>query len=579
MIAGLKKIVVTLVLCGNCMLLLVSKIYCQNNSPLQVVEKVADKIIADTRFEFKLVPQTEQLGVQVIDFRFMKLNEGQTAYAMRSAIAKADTNVLFGITSPAKMQVWINKKLVFQQEEQHVETPKEISYDRFHFNKNFSAKIKKGENEILIKYGVNRSTSVVFLRPVTSIGDLDQSVQFEKNNHSTWLFAGPFLPGTKSITPENEGQTYYEEDNNKFINWQSPPQKFLPELVIDSNAAYQRDPYADWQYSHGAMVWSILNLGDVTNINQYNLFVKKYTAFILQNLEYFRWQYDSLYAFRGSYHRIFRLTMLDDAGAPALPFTSLFIKDHESLLNKIIIPVIDYVSERQVRLPDSTFCRPEPVEYTVWADDLFMSVPLLIQAAKITGDTKYFDDAAKQAINFQKYLFDKTTGLYKHGWFSKTAAQSAVCWGRANGWIAWATSELLSALPKQHPLYKKIENNFRQHMENLIRYQAPDGMWHQVLNNAESYEETSCTAIFTLAMGRGVSNGWLGKKYKKHALKGWKAVANHITSDGVVHGICRGTEIGTDDQFYMNRKTIDNDPRGLGAVITAGIEISKLKSL
>jgi rhamnogalacturonyl hydrolase YesR len=325
------------------------------------------------------------------------------------------------------------------------------------------------------------------------------------------------------------------------------------------------------------MVWSILNLSDATGNDKYKMFAKTYVDFILKHLEYFRWQYDSLYAFRGSYHRIFRLTMLDDAGAPALPFTSLYIKDHDTALRKIIDPVINYVSNTQVRLTDSTFCRPEPVEYTVWADDLFMSVPLLLQAAKITGDIKYLNDAAKQAINFQQYLWDEGAGLYRHGWFNKTGKQSAVCWGRANGWIAWATAELLNALPKQHSLYKKIENNFRQHIASLIRYQADDGMWRQVLNNPNSYEETSCTAMFTLAIARGINNGWLSKKYKEYALKGWKAVVNHVTADGIVHGICRGTEIGDDEQFYMNRRTIDNDPRGLGAVITAGIEISKLK--
>ncbi|CAN5778299.1 hypothetical protein BH11BAC3_BH11BAC3_36420 [soil metagenome] len=578
MIACIKQIAVAFILHGF-MMLLVPEIYCQNKTSLQLAEIVADKIITDTRFEFKLVPQTEQLGIQVIDFRFLKMQQGQTAYATASATSLADTIIHFGITSPGRINIWLNKKLVFKQEEQTVINPKEISYDRFYFTHNLSVKIKKGKNEFLIKYEVNKSAPVIFFRSLTNTGDLDQSIQFDKNiQPSTWLYAGPFLPGAESLSPENDLQTYYENKNKKLINWQSSPQNFLPDLVIDTTAAYQRDAYADWQYSHGAMVWSILKLGDASSINKYNTFTKAYTAFTLKHLEYFRWQYDSLYAFRGNYHRIFRLTMLDDAGAPALPFAALYIKEHDRALKKIIDPVFDYISNKQVRLPDSTFCRPEPVEYTVWADDLFMSVPLLLQAAKITGDQKYYDDAARQAINFQKYLFDGETGLYKHGWFSSTGKQSAVCWGRANGWIAWATAELLNELPKRHPLYKKIEDNFRQHMASLARYQAADGMWHQVLDNTKSYEETSCTAMFTLAMARGISNGWLSKKFKKYALKGWDAVANHITPDGIVHGICRGTEIGANEQFYIDRKTIDNDPRGLGAVITAGIEISKLNN-
>lgn len=82
--------------------------------------------------------------------------------------------------------------------------------------------------------------------------------------------------------------------------------------------------------------------------------------------------------------------------------------------------------------------------------------------------------------------------------------------------------------------------------------------------------------MFALAMARGVRKGWLKKSFKTNALKAWNAVASRIDSNGVVSGICRGTEIGFDEQFYMDRKTIDNDPRGLGAVITAGIEINKM---
>ena len=53
-------------------------------------------------------------------------------------------------------------------------------------------------------------------------------------------------------------------------------------------------------------------------------------------------------------------------------------------------------------------------------------------------------------------------------------------------------------------------------------------------------------------------------------------MAENIEGNGLVHGICRGTEIGFDEQFYLDRKQLDNDPRGLGAVITAAIEVSKL---
>lgn len=561
----------------QCLLLMLGKaVYCQADDALALAGKVADKVILDTRFAFRWVPWQQELGMQVIDCRFLPAGDNQYVYALSYAATSEDTTVHFGINSSAKIKIWLNREAVYTQDEYDKANPAEIAYGRFRFAHQFKARMRKGHNELLIRYEGGPGKPLVFLKPLNSNGDLDSSLRFKTD--PSWLFAGPFPAEIKTGLPEQDIRPYYETEG-RMINWQSAPQRLLPELMVDSHAAYRRDSYADWQYSHGIMVWSILSLGEAANETRYNEFVKKYTGFILQHLDYFHWQYDSLFAWRGSYHRIFRQSMLDDAGAPALPFTALYLKEKDTAFKKIIDPAIDYVSRRQVRLADGTFCRPEPVEFTVWADDLFMSVPLLLQAAKICVEKKYDDDAAQQAIHFHQYLSDRGTGLYRHGWFSNTKTQSPVFWGRANGWIAWATAELLSALPVNHPLYKTILNNFRKHIAGVLKYQSADGMWRQVLDNPGSYEETSCTAMFVLAMARGLRMGWLNDTYKPAVQKGWKALAARIGNDGIVHGICRGTEIGPDQQFYINRKTIDNDPRGLGAVITACIEMSKLRSI
>ena len=45
---------------------------------------------------------------------------------------------------------------------------------------------------------------------------------------------------------------------------------------------------------------------------------------------------------------------------------------------------------------------------------------------------------------------------------------------------------------------------------------------------------------------------------------------------GTVTGICQGTSIGDDLEFYEKGSTPPHDPRGLGAVIIAGIEMQQL---
>jgi rhamnogalacturonyl hydrolase YesR len=209
----------------------------------------------------------------------------------------------------------------------------------------------------------------------------------------------------------------------------------------------------------------------------------------------------------------------------------------------------------------------------VWADDLFMAVPFLLHMAGIHGDPSLYDEAAAQVIRFNRYLCDPATGLYFHGWYNNRQENTPVRWGRANGWIAWATSEALLQLPADHPDYQKVLGIYRNHMEALAGCQDPSGMWHQVLDHPETFPETSCTAMFTLSMARGVRMGWLDGAYRENAVRGWKALQDKIGEDGTVTDICRGTGIGESVEFYENRSRFDHDPRGLGAMLTAGCEM------
>jgi unsaturated rhamnogalacturonyl hydrolase len=537
---------------------------------------VADKLIRDTRFSLTLVPQKAELDMQIIDFREMIGGAGQTAYAVRSCVASKDTIVRLGINHSGSVTIWVNGKQVYTAAEPALKVPKEEAYNRFAFQHYFSAAFTKGTNEIRIRYRSANAEPIIFLRAQLPIGDVDNHIKFDIIPSKQWLLLGPFAKSDTDLLKQTV-QSYYTVRGKQY-NWQSMPQRMLPDLLIDSTLTYQRDPYLDWNYSNGNTVWSTLPLTEATGNSAYKDYVSRYTGFMMDHMAYFKKQYDSLFEFRGSFHRFFRMSMLDDAGSAVLPYIDLYrINHNESIRKKILEPVADYILHKQVRLSDGTFCRPEPFEFTVWCDDLFMSVPFLLRWAEITADNKYYDESVRQFRGFRKYLLDTDTKLFYHGWFSNTQKPSPVHWGRANGWIAWATMELLEHLPKTHEGYAEILASFKEQMSVLKSYQEKNGMWHQVLDRSASFEETSCTAMFTMAMAKGVRMGWLDNNYRNHAIAGWKAVQKKIEKDGTVHDICRGTEIGFDEAFYFERKRFDQDPRGLGAVIAAGIEIFKMK--
>ncbi len=103
--------------------------------------------------------------------------------------------------------------------------------------------------------------------------------------------------------------------------------------------------------------------------------------------------------------------------------------------------------------------------------------------------------------------------------------------------------------------------------------QAYDGMWRQVLDKPELWEETSCTAMFAYGIARAANRGWINATNMAVARKAFAGIAKNVTADGAVNGTCQGTNIGQDLDFYRNRLRPDDDPHGRGPVLLAGTEI------
>jgi hypothetical protein len=78
-------------------------------------------------------------------------------------------------------------------------------------------------------------------------------------------------------------------------------------------------------------------------------------------------------------------------------------------------PLERVIAHRQFRLADGTLARQRPQPESLWADDLYMSVPALAQMGALTGDRAWWDDAVRQVLQFHGHLWDPQLGLYAHG--------------------------------------------------------------------------------------------------------------------------------------------------------------------
>jgi rhamnogalacturonyl hydrolase YesR len=274
---------------------------------------------------------------------------------------------------------------------------------------------------------------------------------------------------------------------------------------------------------------------------------------------------------------------LDDSGAMCAAFikaelAGLGARSGAAALRPWIDNYVKFVSTGQFRLADGTLARNRPLPDSLWLDDLYMSVPCLAQAGKLTGERRYYDDAVKQLLQFSGRMFVRERGLYMHGWVQGMQYHPAFHWARANGWAAMAAVELLEVLPEDHPQRARVIELLRAHAAGLIATQGHAGLWHQLLDRSESYEETSASAMFVFALARGINRGWLDRlAFGPPVSLGWNAVANKVNARGQVEGTCVGTGMGWDPMFYMYRPVHLLAAHGYGPVLLAGAEMIDLR--
>jgi len=240
----------------------------------------------------------------------------------------------------------------------------------------------------------------------------------------------------------------------------------------------------------------------------------------------------------------------------------LFLQTRDSSYLKVGIPYAD----TQWQCPDRATAEEKEWagkgyswQTRLWIDDMYMITIVQTQAYRATGDVVYLKRAAKQMCLYLDEL-QLENGLFYH------APDVPFVWSRGDGWMAVGMTELLKVLPEGDASYKRILKGYRLMMSSLKTYQAPGGLWRQLIDREDIWEETSGSGMFAYAMISGVNNGWLDSSYEDVARKAWMALVDKIDGNWEVTDICVGTN-KNDLQYYYDRPRKTGDFHGQAPIL------------
>ncbi|SFC40185.1 Rhamnogalacturonyl hydrolase YesR [Microbulbifer thermotolerans] len=235
--------------------------------------------------------------------------------------------------------------------------------------------------------------------------------------------------------------------------------------------------------------------------------------------------------------------------------------------------------------------------HQVWLDGVYMGIPFLAHYEKLRGQGDFEEVLAEFRVVREK-LRDPRTGLYFHGWdevrnqvwADDKSGLSPNFWSRGMGWMAMALVDVLDYLPEEN----KDDRQYLIDMINdlaptLKKYQDPEsGTWYQVTDKAGArgnYLEASGSSMFTYFFAKAILKGYLPESWLPVAKKSYQGLLNEfvrVHNDGSISltSNCEvaGLGFGRDGsyRYYMSEPVVDDDLKGVGPFIMAGVEMHKL---
>lgn len=194
-------------------------------------------------------------------------------------------------------------------------------------------------------------------------------------------------------------------------------------------------------------------------------------------------------------------------------------------------------------------------ENEMWIDTIFMTVLFLNKMGQKYKKQEWIDESIHQVLMHIKYLCDKDTGLFYHGWtFNEQNNFGGIFWCRGNSWFTLGILDYIDMFKgtMNAGLKQFVIDAYKAQVYKLKELQSKSGLWHTVLLDPSSYEEVSGSAAIAAGILKGIRYGILDDSYLECAQRAVKGILKNIDQDGTVLNVSGGTGMGYDADHYKN---------------------------
>lgn len=170
----------------------------------------------------------------------------------------------------------------------------------------------------------------------------------------------------------------------------------------------------------------------------------------------------------------------------------------------------------------------------LWIDGLYMVPPFLA----VMGQA---EEAARQIAGYNRALLDPESGLYFH--IADTENQTFVRqkhWATGNGWALLGLLRTAEAAHAQgfSEIAADLFHQAAALLEHMLRYQLPDGRFHDILDEDASFVDGTSSMMAAAAIARGIYNRTVPAGYAAKAAQTLQTVEDTVDEIGLIHGVC-----------------------------------------